>query len=242
MSSPQPVDPRLPGLLRQIARAATPVRLFKPRGLPDAAGLLASAHDPLAGVLLPQLGKLLEELPRTPGQARFLLLSPAGLEWLLQTTPAAQRASLLREVSPLYRDALLRRWKALASGSESADFQRACAEHFGDFLAPGAGAAAAPDASAFKRAMAKELVLSWERIQEPEARSALARAMRSLGLQEIGRAGEQVAFAGRLHTSEESLFQGDLVEIIEPGWTVTDDQGEFQLRKAQVRSVSSSHA
>lgn len=239
MSLPPPDDPRLPGILLQIARASTPVRLFQPRASGGGDGLLASARDPLAGLLLPLLGTLLDELPRQPGQARFLLLSASGLQALLRSTPAAQRAALARQVSPLYRDALLRAWKAIASGAEAAAFQQACAEHYGELLAPDPRPGGSGDVHALKRAMAKELVLSWERVSDGEARRALARAMRSLGLQEIGRSGDQVPFTGRLHSSSESLFQGDPVEIIEPGWTVADQLGEFLLRKAQVRAVAS---
>lgn len=232
MSSLQPVDKKTRNILLQIARTDGPARLFKPRAAAGGDGVLPSSKGPAARLVVRLMDHCIEELPRSDGQPRLLRLSEAGIRALVESTPAAQRPALARQVSSLYRDRLLRAWRKLASPSELADFQTCCRDLYADLLPP------ASDAYSFQRALAKELVLSWERTEELEARRGLVRAMLSLGLRTIGQAGERTQFTGRLHLSEEPLFQGDSVEIVEPGWTVTDRQGEFLIRKAQVKSVA----
>lgn len=240
MTLPTPAEAKIQSVLLQVAQADGPLRLFQPRGGAKGSGLLRSIRGPAARLVAKLTLDCLVEVPRTPGLPRLLRLSAQGVRTLVQCTPPAKRTALARLVSPLYRDRVLRAWKELAQPAELVDFHACCAEFYGDLLGapPASATASSPEAAAFKRALAKELVLSWERTQEPEARRGITRAMLSLGLREIGRPGERTPFTGRLHVSEDTLFQGDPVEIIDPGWTVTDQLGEFLLRKAHVKAIA----
>jgi hypothetical protein len=202
-------------------------------------------------VLLEQLlGGLLDELPRARNQPRQVVLTDHGVHLLMRQASPAERADRVRRASPLYRDRLFLAWKRLAAPDE-AELFRACVEECHGEITAGLAAsastsAAAPqavrlsDADALKRAMAKELVLSWERADHPETRRGLARAMVALGLRELGRPGDRVRFSGKVHAAagDASLFPGDPAEIVEPGWTVTDAAGDLLLRKALVQPVA----
>ena len=238
MSSLVPANRQIQETLIQVAKVDGPVRLFKSRATPNGEGLLCVGRGPAVRQVLQLLDTYLQEIPRSPGQPRLIRLSNSGIRALLEFTSPARRSALVREVAPFYRETLLRSWRQVASPAEMADLQQILVELFQDLL-PQTLVAAAPEIGAFVRAMGKELVSSWEHTREPEARRGLARAMLSLGVKEIGRAGDRASFAGRIHFSEEPVFPGDPVEIIEPGWTVPDQQGDFLLRKAQVKPVAS---
>jgi len=247
-----PPDPVLV-VLEQVSRTDGPARLFAPRSAPRRGGAgmgkgtgLFRRRTSVPSVFLEQLlGGLLDELPRSRNHPREVVLSDHGIHLLMRQASPAERATRVRLASPLYRDRLLRAWKRLAAPGEAAIFRACLEECFGEVLTPepGPGAAAEPvrlsDAESLKRAMAKELVLSWERAELPEVRHGLARAMVALGLREQGRVGDRVLFSGKLHAAagDASLFKGDPVEILEPGWTVTDSAGDLLLRKALVQPL-----
>jgi len=217
-------------VLAIASRVDGPVRLFVPRGngTSDEPGLF-DRREPPQDLIDQTLGSLLEEEPRASNQPRRVRLTEAGIRFLVRHHAPARRATLVKEASPLYQDRLLRVWKSMASPAE-ADLLRACvADLYGDLLD-----SRESNDGAFELTKAKELVLSWNRAEDPEVRSGLARAMIALGLRPIGEVGEAVEFTGRLHVSDESLFSGDPAEIVAPGWIVADPQGDRILQKAQV--------
>ncbi len=231
---PLPGDGTEPGRIRALlARTAEidgPARLFEPRSGVDEPGLL-DRRDPRQAALLDQLlGSLLEETPRASNQPRRVILTERGVRFLVRHHPPAERPALVERASALYQERLLRAWRALASSGEAELLQRSVGRLYGDLFDSREGKDAA-----FELTKAKELVLSWNRADDPEVRAGLARAMMALGLRPIGEVGEPVAFSGRLHVSGESLFKGDPAEVVAPGWLVADASGDRILQKAQVK-------
>lgn len=214
-------------VLEAVACGDGPVRLYRSA---SGEGLLQrgkKAHEALVDQLL---GTLVEEVARAGNQPRRVMLTAAGVRFLIRHEPPVARARHVRGASPLYRARLLRAWKELAAPGEEELLQACIDELYGDLLE------ARPDDTAeFERNQAKELVLSWSRAEDPQVRAGLARAMTSLGLRPIGEEGDQVAFSGKLHVSEESLFKGDPVEIVLPGWSAPGPSGSTILQKAHVK-------
>lgn len=217
-------------LLVLAVRVDGPVRLFVPRSGVSEPGLVDRRDEGHQTVLDQLLGSLLEETPRASNQPRRVLVTETGLRFLVRHHTPSERADLVKQASALYQDRLLRTWKALASSREADLVRRSVADLYGDLLD-----SQGVENDAFELAKAKELVLSWNRADDPEVRDGLGRAMMALGLRPIGAVGESVAFSGRLHVSDESLFKGDLAEIVSPGWQVADASGDRILQKAQVK-------
>jgi len=228
-------EARAPLSIREVLATASqidgPIRLFVPRGngLSDETGLF-DRKEPPQDLMDQTLGSLLEEVARATNQPRRVLLTEAGLRFLIRHHAPTERAALVKAASPLYQDRLLRMWKSVASSGE-AEVLRACvADLYGDLLDTQGS-----NGDAFEVAKAKELVLSWNRVEDPDVRAGLARAMVALGLRPIGEIGEAVEFTGRLHISGESLFPGDPAEIEAPGWVVAAPTGDRIVQKAQVK-------
>lgn len=81
----------------------------------------------------------------------------------------------------------------------------------------------------FRRATADRLVSAWlynARHQKTEAATALERLLRGIaGVSAIGRAGEEVAFNGRVHECKRGVADGETVRIALPGWTLDGEDG-----------------
>lgn len=230
-SATQPTrDVTLLSVLDHASRIDGPVRLFVPRSGVDEPGLL-DRRDEAQEALVDQLvGSLLEETPRASNQPRRVVLTEAGIRFLVRHRMPKDRAMLVKQASPLYQDRLLRMWKSVATPSEADLVKQCVADLYGDLLD-----SQPSDNGAFEMAKAKELVLSWNRAEDPDVRAGLARAMVALGLRPIGEVGDEVSFSGRLHVSDDSLFKGDPAEIVAPGWVVADATGDRILQKAQVK-------
>lgn len=207
-----------------------PVRLFIQRTVTTEPGLLNRRDESHEALLDQVLGSLLEEVPRASNQPRRVMLTETGIRFLVRHHPPAERSGLVKQASALYQDRLLRVWKSVASPGEAELLARCVADLYGDLL----GDQGSND-GAFELTKAKELVLSWNRADDPEVRAGLGRAMMALGLRPIGEVGESVAFSGRFHVSDESLFKGDPAEVVAPGWAVTDASGDRILQKAHVK-------
>ncbi|MEN0068339.1 MAG: hypothetical protein AAGA48_39835 [Myxococcota bacterium] len=217
-------------VLDAASRVDGPVRLYLSRSGVDEPGLI-NRRDEAQDALVDQLvGSLLEEVPRASNQPRRVVLTEAGIRFLVRHRPPAERAALVESASPLYQDRLLRTWKSVASPNEASLLQACAAKLYGDLLEASRGSE-----GAFEMTKAKELVLSWNRADDASVRAGLARAMIALGLRPIGEVGETVAFSGRLHVSDESLFSGDPAEVMAPGWVVADASGDRILQKAKVK-------
>jgi hypothetical protein len=95
-----------------------------------------------------------------------------------------------------------------------------------------------PGVAESRRRLARETVVAWENITDPAAREWVESALFNAGVEPIGTVGEYTEFVGRLHEcTEPGAFSGKPVQVIEPGWLLHDDQGEFLLTKAKVRLV-----
>jgi hypothetical protein len=179
----------------------------------------------------------LKEEPRTSNQPKFVRLTAAGAEELLQRTEPERRAEVVLTASPLYQKLLYQRWGALIERlgwERDRELRRDCGVRLtAEFETPeGDGADAG-----FLRGLAHELTLSWKREKNPEAREGIARAMRGAGLRQLGTAGEQVTFAGSYHICTDPIFPGDPAFVLEPGWMIHDGTGEYLLEKALVAPV-----
>ena len=223
---------RLTTVLEAASRVDGPVRLFAPRANVAEPGLLPHGRGKMAELLEQLLGTLLVEVPRPANQPRRVVLTSEGIKHLMRHRAPAERAGLVRGASPLYRDRLLRAWKKAATMAEQGELQACLAELYGDLFED-----APTEEVPFEHTSAKELVLSWSRANDPEVREGLARAMISVGLRQLGNPGDQVSFTGRHHVSDESLFKGDPVEIVVPGWTAPESSGGAILQKAQVKPL-----
>jgi hypothetical protein len=86
------------------------------------------------------------------------------------------------------------------------------------------------------RRLAREAVVAWENIADPAAREWVESALFNAGVEPIGAAGEHTEFVGRLHDcGEPGAFSGKPVQVVQPGWLLREDGGEYLLAKAQVR-------
>ncbi len=233
--------PSVPSLvfdaLLRAARCDGPARLTESATRPTGKALFpVTGAAPAIAEAVP---RWLQDEPRAANQPRHVRLTAAGAEELLARTPPMERCALVLSASPLYQRLLLHRWLSLLQThgwtGDRPEWER-CAERLAaDFISPEPKTDAA-DAD-FWRCLAHELAISWKHAQSPEARDGIARAMLGAGLRPIGSAGEQVAFAGRLHVATEPMFPGDPAFIVEPGWMIHDGSGEYLLEKALVAPV-----
>lgn len=204
------------------------MRLFAPRHGPIEAGLLPHGRGVHAELLGALLDGLVDEVDGAP--VRQVRLAEEGIHFLIRNLRPDQRPRQVREASPLYQSAMLRAWRDEASPGER-DVVEAVAERlYGDLM----GDRRAQPAS-LGRARGEELVLSWTRTEDPGVRQGLARAMRSLGLREVGEVGDTASFDARRHTSADSLFPGDSARIVEAGWALASPDGDTVLLKATVK-------
>jgi hypothetical protein len=222
--------------LLRAARIDGPARLIA-----RAAGGAVPGLFPVSRLhLIPQaVPQWLHEEPRGANQTRWVRLTGAGIEVLLEETAPEERCALVWSVSVLYQRVFLRRWLFLLQtrgwSADRPEWERCADALSGDFRFPGPGEDQAP--ADFHHQMARELTLSWKHAANAEVREGIARAMRGVGLHPIGVAGERVVFAGSLHTSGEPMFPGDAAVVIEPGWRMHDGSGDYLLEKARVGPV-----
>jgi hypothetical protein len=88
----------------------------------------------------------------------------------------------------------------------------------------------------FRKQTSQQMVFAWQE-SALEGREPIERALFNLGAEPIGRPGERVEFAGRIHECHESVFPGDSVEIVRSGWLLRDESGGYLLGHAQVKVV-----
>ncbi|MEM0969847.1 MAG: hypothetical protein AAF191_19840 [Verrucomicrobiota bacterium] len=223
-------------VLLQVSCSAGPCRLFESRATGEE-GLLKDGKGRNGKLLATLLNGLVEEAQRgSANQARRVSLLDGGARYLMQfaATPG-KRSQLVQEASAAHRETLFRSWKACGSTEDQEVMGATIKELYGDFLPEQEGESGKdPDLVPARRALAQELVYSWSRVEHREAKREFARAMISLGLKELGEEGEEVTFSGRQHLTEDALFPGDAGVIVEPGWTMEDEHGEFLLQKARV--------
>ncbi|HEY1187030.1 MAG TPA: hypothetical protein VGE74_05200 [Gemmata sp.] len=149
---------------------------------------------------------------------------------------------LLEEGLQIKRDALRHQWDAL--GGDPAELR-----DIG--LSPQSKAAAAPVGDApepqtdeekdFRRYTADRLAAAWRDAWndgKTEGRDYMETAIWNLrGMKMIGEAGLEVAFDGRLHESEQSVFTNAPVRVVRPGWLLKVDDEDYVALKAAVEKA-----
>lgn len=92
---------------------------------------------------------------------------------------------------------------------------------------------ASADDAAFRRQVARRLVSSWLEAVEAnkaEAKQYLETAIWNVsGFKPVGEAGEQVAFDGALHESDDGVSTGSPVRVERPGWLLEEEDGRDYL-------------
>jgi hypothetical protein len=74
--------------------------------------------------------------------------------------------------------------------------------------------------------------------QKNEGRDYLESAMWNIrGFRMVGEVDARTAFDGRYHESDASVFTGDAVRILRPGWLLKEDEGDYVALKAAVEKV-----
>jgi hypothetical protein len=97
---------------------------------------------------------------------------------------------------------------------------------------------ATEDEYRYHRWLTQHMVFALEEVRGTAAEEPVERALFNAGVRHIGVSGEEVPFNSSLHKATEAVAPGDPVTILEPGWLVLDDRGEFTLSKAKVRPAS----
>ncbi|MDY3556773.1 hypothetical protein R5W24_005946 [Gemmata sp. JC717] len=90
----------------------------------------------------------------------------------------------------------------------------------------------------FRRYTADRLAAAWRDAWtdgKTEGRDYLETAMWNIrGMQMIGEPGQQVAFNGRVHESEQPAAPGDPLTVLRPGWLLKTDDEDYVALKAVV--------
>lgn len=110
-------------------------------------------------------------------------------------------------------------------------------------VAPTSSAAVVPEPKTdeerdFRRYTADRLAAAWRDAWndgKTEGRDYLETAIWNIrGMKMIGEAGQQVAFDGRVHESEQSAAPGDALTVLRPGWLLKTDDEDYVALKAMV--------
>ncbi len=220
-------------------------------------GLSRSVISQLLAGKSPLLKRVSKPLPGTHRKVEITRNGIAALVWL---THSDERADLVETAAKRYRKLILLAW--VKQSNEAHDYwcsdQQELSQHCSleelsiadsqninnvSAASPEKPVEASPQSpqgsaeAAFKRELTHELVISWKYAENTEAKKGIARALLNTGVTQIGEPGTKTDFVGRYHRSEEALFPGDPVRILEPGWLIHDGVGEYLLEKALVEPV-----
>ena len=86
----------------------------------------------------------------------------------------------------------------------------------------------------FQKNLAEELVFAWQDAADPDTKAGLERALFNVGVERLGRPGEIAEFDGSFQYTEDDVAEGEPVEIIFPGWQLTNPRGTSQITRARV--------
>lgn len=231
-----------PGALRQplMAPAGTKVAAYAKQPATDAPPVVVAARDedaPFPHWVVDGNHRL--EVARLRGDvsirawvpARFADEIRAASETIWRATPASPAGPPGSPLDDMRRAAVA--WHQ--SAAAKADRTRAAAALLNAGIDPQSGAVTRPrDARDLHRILAQELVFGLKPGLSDAGHAALTGALRAGGVEQIGKPGQRVAFAGRLHDGP-GLFQGDDAVVVEPGWLIRDEDGEYLLARAKVR-------
>jgi hypothetical protein len=162
---------------------------------------------------------------------------------------AANRAALERALELSKQDleneldALRRQWQAL--GQKLSDLPAHAPRSEPEVTVPSKpveqGGVPEPKTSEekdFRRYEADRLAAAWRDAwdaKKDEGRDCLESAMWNIrGLRLVGEVGARVAFDGRYHESDSSVFSGAAVEVVRPGWLLKEHEGDHVALKAAV--------
>lgn len=89
----------------------------------------------------------------------------------------------------------------------------------------------------FQRDQSEQLVFAWKDASTPEAKELLEGVMFNLGVEQLGERGQQIPFDQTTQEVEELVERGELVEVVEPGWRLSNSRGVYLISKTQVRKI-----
>jgi hypothetical protein len=108
--------------------------------------------------------------------------------------------------------------------------------------APGPGPITSSDLD-FQREKCRQLVNAWREVSSPEARQQLEDVLFNIGVEQLGERGEQIPFDNSIHQVDRPVEHDALVEVVEPGWRLTNQRGSYLISPTQVRAIEvSEHA
>lgn len=87
----------------------------------------------------------------------------------------------------------------------------------------------------FQRDQSEQLVFAWKDATSPEAKELLAAVMYNSGLEQLGEKGALIPFDQTTQEIDELVDRGDMVEVVEPGWRLSNSRGVYLISKTQVR-------
>ena len=94
----------------------------------------------------------------------------------------------------------------------------------------------------FQKNLSEELVFAWQDAPSPEVQAGLERALFNVGVEPIGQRGDIVEFDGITQHTEDDVLQGDIVEIVLPGWQLVNRRGKSLIARARVNKSTRSPA
>jgi hypothetical protein len=153
---------------------------------------------------------------------------------------ALERAMQLFEARRQNRlDAIKREWEA--EGESASDLLPHNPQPGREPVAARSNSAPEPrtgEEKDFRRSETDRLAAAWRDAwdaKKAEGRDYLEAAMWNIrGLRMIGEVGAKVAFDGRYHESASSVFTGDPVTFVRPGWLLKENEGDYVALKAAV--------
>jgi hypothetical protein len=86
----------------------------------------------------------------------------------------------------------------------------------------------------FQRDAAELIVYAWQDSRSPEARQILEDTLYSLGLDPVGKPGDELEFDGRLQHCSGQLNPGQKVRVTQCGWQLRNARGQHLVAKAAV--------
>jgi hypothetical protein len=218
--------------LEQALRTGGEVRLISSGKSPRTAGLFADRTEAdrcLREGLLREVRSEEAKSGKAMKNHSFVVITDEGVRFL-----AARRGA--GAVSSLVSEALREARKRLARAEE----ERAESEHrvkqLERFLLPEPPRPATEDEFRYQRWLAQHMIFALEEVRGTPVAEPIERALFNAGVRPIGHRDERAEFDPRLHDAEGPIAPGESVRIVESGWLVLDDLGEFVLCKAKVRA------
>jgi hypothetical protein len=92
----------------------------------------------------------------------------------------------------------------------------------------------------FQRNLGAELVFAWQDTDLPSTREALERALFNVGVERLNAPGDIVELDSTSHHTEDEVAEGELVEVVLPGWKLVTPRGSSLLARGRVKKATGS--